>query len=230
MDVSKLPFDLEVIRQIKQANKLKSVYPVLNDYVAFKKETKLSLPRAFELIVLLYSVNSPLLQSDRAKTDAAKYFGYDVFEGKIVDKKVADMLSGQDKVFNEMIIAYCRMQKNDTFSTYVIYKDSLYRLLAALKDGSDEEKTKDTLANIKTIRKEMEGMVDEFLNNDTSVGLKQELFEEVERESLGIRPEEIAEKLEAGEDPLPGFKPPYGKDYNFQVEGNRAKINPLLDD
>ena len=231
IDVSKLPFNIDVIKKIKSPGKLMEAFPVLQRYDAFKNELRIALPRAFELIVLLYSVNSPLIvRHDTAKAEAAEYFGYRVVDNEIKDKIVDSMLHGEDPFFNDMIVAYCRLQKNAKFSKMVAYMDSLYANITALRNGgTDKEKTKEIMLNIDKLEKDVDSMVSEFLNYDNNLGLKDKVFDEIENMSLGIRPEEIAEKLEAGEDPV-GISP-YGKDYDFKdTFGDRTKINPYNND
>lgn len=230
MDISALPFNLEVIAKIKTGKKLFEVFPVLNNYASFKADTLIPLPRAFELIVLLYSVGSPLvLRSDVAKLDAAEYFGYQVANSEIVDPDISNMLHGRYDWFNGMVIAYCRMQKNAKFSMLVVYQDTYYSQLSLMKDGgTDKEPIKIIIANLEALQSKIETLTSEFLNQDNNQGVKDRLFEDVENSCLGIRPEDIANKIAAGEDPVPDVHP-YGDDYKFEPYGDRTKINPYND-
>jgi hypothetical protein len=233
LDVKKLPFDLEIVRKIKDPSKLFEVFPVLDKYDAFRNDCLIPVPRAFELIVLLYSIGTPLiLNREQAKATAAEYFGYKVIDGVIKDPIIQDLLiEGKDEGFNYMVVSYCRMQKNSKWSKLVAWWDIYYSNIALLRSsvGETKEKQKDIITVIDKLEKDIEAMVPEFLNNDIGEGVRRALYEELETASLGIRPEEIATKLEDGEDPLPDTHP-YGKDYTFETYGDRTKINPLSND
>jgi hypothetical protein len=95
--------------------------------------------------------------------------------------------------------------------------------------GESDDKTKDAFEILKKLRIDIEDMQKELLSNDLSEELKNELYAEVERAKLGIRPEERAGMIANGEDPNKNVHP-FGKDYHFEVEGNRAHINPTTDD
>ena len=230
MDVSKLPFDLEIIGKIKTGEKLLEVFPVLNNYSAFKNDIPISLPRAFELIVLCYSVNSPLiLNHNTAKLDAAKYFGYPVDNGEILDNTINSLLYGKHIGFNDMVIAYCRMQKNAKHSLMVTYLDSYYAQLAIMRNGgSDKEKMKDLISNVENLGNKIDLLVNEFLNHDNTQAIKDRLNDDLEASCLKLRPEDISEALESGEDPVPDCRP-YGDNYKFDTHGDRTKINPFND-
>jgi hypothetical protein len=231
LDISRLPFDLEVIKRIKTSEKLFEAFPVLMRYDAFKDDSlPIPFPRAFELIVLLYSMGSPLIiRHDTCKPEAAEYFGYRVVDGKIMDQDIEDLLYCQHELFNDMIIAYCRLQKNAKFSKLVTYTDAYYATLTKIRSGgSDKEKIKELLLAADKLENDIDVLVNEFLNHDNSVGLRDKVFDEVEIASLGLRPEEIAEKLELGQEAV-DIKP-YGKEYNFKKFGDRTKVNPLSND
>ena len=226
IDITKLPFDLTAIKSIKEPEKLFQVFPVLNDYPEFKLTIPIPLPRAFELIVLLYSQRGLLVQRhSTAKVEAAQYFGYKTIGDKINDKDISELLSGQNSEFNKMIIAYARMQHNAKFSQFIIWVVKYYKCLDEFVTGDSDEKNKDLYKLIKDLQEDISVLEKELLKNDISPELHEELYAEVERISLGIRPEEIAQKLADGEDPLPGFNP-YGKDYKFSITADRSKVNP----
>jgi hypothetical protein len=229
IDVSRLPFDLNIIGKIQTKEKLFKAYPILERYPAFKAEFEMPFPRVFELVVLLYSIGSPLLvRHDTRKAEAAEYFGHTVVDGEIQNKYLSELLSCENEKFNDMVVAYCRLQKNAKFSKMVTFMDAYYAVLPKIRmGGTDKQKMKELLESATTLENEIDYLVNDFLNQDNVAALKDKVFEEIEIVSLGLRPEDIAEKLENGEEPV-DIKP-YGVDYNFEKFGDRTKINPLSD-
>lgn len=199
-------------------------YPAFSLYPAFRLECGIPFSNAIAIIVQVYTPKSEdLSELWSMKLKAAKNCGYKVDDGKITDDACQKCLEGKDEIFNKMIVAYCRMTKNLKFSRIVTYVDALYMKMEALRNGDDDgEKTKDTITVIDTLDQKIEKGIREFLNGDVNQTV--DVLVEVERVSLGIRPEDIAEKILNGEDPVDIR--PYGKNYNFEKFGNREKINP----
>ena len=230
IDTSLLPYDLEKIKQFRTKEELFDFIPALMDYPSFQQSLPIELPRVFELIVLLYSPRGLLVtRHSTAKVDAAQYFGYKVIGDKIQDKIVADMLSGKNKNFNMCVISYIRIQHAPKFAKFVIFDMKLYKSMEEFVDDESSEKDKDLFNLINSLETEVSTLENELIKNDPSLEIREELYAEVERIALGIRPEDIAEKMAAGEDPLPGVHP-YGERYKFEIDGNRSNINPLTDD
>lgn len=230
IDISRLPYDLNAIKKMHTPEELFQAFPILRDYPSFSKSLPIAMPRAFELIVLLYSVKGLLVtRHSTAKVDAAQYFGYKVSGDKINDKVIADLLSGRNKDFNKCIISYLRIQHAPKFSKFVIFDIKLHQAMEDFIDDKSDSKDKEVYALINDLEEEVTKLENELVRNDPSLEIREELHAEVERIILGIRPEDIAEKMANGEDPLPGVHP-YGKDYKFEIQGDRSLINPLTDD
>ena len=128
-----------------------------------------------------------------------------------------------------MVIRYCRMQYDSEFSELVIFNNAFYNQLMALNDGKSEnsDKTKDIIQNVGVLKKQIKEIETRMLNENVTPENVSTLYEHVEMTALGLRPEDIAEKMRAGE--VPVDVNPYGKDYSFQKYGTRDKMYPTDD-
>lgn len=220
------PFDISLILGKKRQD-IHKIYPVFEQYPYFKHDCSIPYDKALALIIKIYSVGSPIItKHNLAKVDAAEQLGFKVKNGNVTEKEVADCLNAKDSVFNQYVIAYCRLQRNAKWSRLVTYIDGYYDRLEKFRNGygenEKEENSKNLLLVIDQLEEKIETATKEFLNYD--VDLKDELLKSVERDSLGLSPEEIAEKIASGVDILNYY--PYGKNYKFEEFGDRTKVNP----
>lgn len=222
--LDKLPFDIDSLSKCKTFKEVLSLYPEFNIY-EFKKDCGFHIGKALSLIVLLYSKDTWVsARQSSAKINAATHLGYSVENGVIKDGNVSEALMCKNKIFNDMVIRYCRMQYDPDFSEMVIFDNALYNQLTFLNDGKSEnsEKTKDIINNISILKKQLSDITSRMLNDNTTKENVATLYEHVEYTSLGIRPEDIAEKLKNGEDPIDVR--PYGENYNFAKFGSRERM------
>jgi hypothetical protein len=232
IDVTKLPYDLSVIKEIKTAEALTATFPEFGAE-EYKLEIPIVLPRAIELIVLLYSVGTPLiLNHGKAKVTAAEYFGYKTAGENILNETINVLLNGENDEFNRMVHAYCKNQNDIKWMQLCAYWDALDIYLARFRvGGADKDKAKDLLDIIDKLSSRIDELTNEFLNRDTSPQLKQKVVSEVRRHSLhNWTPEGQAELAQLGVDIFKeeGIQP-YGPEYDFKVFGNRTKMNPASD-
>lgn len=204
-------------------------YPAFALYPQFRADCGLPLDKSLALIVQIYTpVKEDVSELWAIKRKAAENLGYKFNNGECKDAVVNACLRGENNNFNAMIVCYCRMTKSPRFTRLVTYIDTLYQKELDLRNGEDNEKAKDIIHVIDTLDNRIETITREILNNDSSDNLAVSLLNEVERVSLGLRPEDIAEKLANGIDPVDIR--PYGKNYNFERYGDRTKINPYAED
>lgn len=178
-------------------------YPILTRYKEFTK-TPLGLNKVLKYISFVYDSQSPLISVitnlARRKREGALLAGFDVNKYDEFPESVQKMLSCQTTETNAMIMRYIRMQKNPDFSQLVVFEESYNKQLEKLlsDDADQSEKTKDLIANVSTLKKEISKLMIELLNKDENKNLMDELYNTVEEEQLLIRPELIADSMREG--------------------------------
>lgn len=225
--ISKLPYNIDKLSKCKTQKDVFSLYPDFKNYPEFQRDCGIEFGKAVALVVLLYSKDSYIsARHSSEKINAAVYLGYEQRAGVITDKAVHNALTCNNKVFNDMVIRYCRMQYDSEFSELVIFNNAFYNQLMALNDGKSDnsEKTKDIISNVNILKKQIKDIETKMLNENTTPENINTLYEHIEYTSLGLRPEDVAEKLKAGEQVVDIS--PYGKNYSFEKHGNREKMYP----
>lgn len=184
----------------------KNEYPSLQKIPEFSLDIKLPFDVVFKYIVLYYSNGTPLMNisnPNERKGTAADLAGFD-----ITVKSVQEMLSGKNEAVNQMIISYLRLQKSHKWSKLIIFIDAYYNQLSKLQSGEiSGEKTKEILVNVNTLETNIDSLTSDLLNEDRSPYVADTLFQSVEDTRLGLRPEEVAEAISEGRDPLRGYNP-----------------------
>ena len=119
--------------------------------------------------------------------------------GLKITKSIEEMLIGKDLQLNAMIVKYITLFNNPDLLNLA----SFYEIFIFLnqKAFSGDVNT----ANIKDIEKvnaSIKRLEESIFRGKDETELRKELYKTVREQALGIRPEEIAEKLARGEDPL----------------------------
>ena len=118
-----------------------------------------------------------------------------------LNEEVLRMMDTSHPVFQQMTMRYIRMQKNEDWSQFIVFEESYNKQLKKmLTDDSDDEKTKELIANVNTLKKTLSELRSSLLNNDEAKPLYEHMMDIVEEEQLLIRPELIAEAIKDGKD------------------------------
>jgi len=130
-----------------------------------------------------------------------------------------NVITGKNKVVNKMIIAYLKLWNSRIYARLQLQRDSYFNQLRSFIDIEElESDTPDDIKKISDARSAVQKTLDtteeklqelelQFLQGDYSDKMLYELYQELELESLGLTPEEIAVKIRDGKDPLAGFTP-----------------------
>jgi len=225
--ISKLPYNIDKLSRCSSYDDVCKLYPEFKLYPEYKMDCGFEIGKAIALIVLLYSKDSYIsAKHSSEKINAAVYLGFEQNAGVITNPAVHNALLCDNKPFNDMVIRYCRMQYDSEFSELVIFNNAFYNQLMVLNDGKSDnsEKTKDVIQNVGILKKQIKEIESRMLNENTTPENISSLYEHVEMTALGLRSEDIAEKLRSG-DVAVDIKP-YGKDYDFKKYGTRDKMYP----
>lgn len=176
-------------------------YPELFKYSEFK-QSFMPLRQIFVLryITYVYDENSPFRKEVgdlfERKRQAAIEAGFEVDDKEKFSPEVEEMIFGKNTKVNKMVVRYIQLHYNRKFSYLIYLEDSFEKLLRDSLGG------KENVHNMKAVQKELDEMYEEMLANDDSVDLRTRLYKFVTKERLGISPEEIAEKIQNGVEPI----------------------------
>jgi hypothetical protein len=153
--------------------------------------------KVIRYIACVYDQGSPFIKDfqdvNHRKIAAALYVGFEIDSKKRFPEAVEQMMLGDMEVTVDMIIRYVRNYNSPDYSFLVAIWDDYYRTLKQIQIGGDY-----SFDQIKKMREEIKKLTKEFVSGDTVDGVRKKLYKEIEQDSLLLRPEDIAEKLEDG--------------------------------
>lgn len=155
-------------------------------------------------IIYFYSPNLKCIKAKypeqiARKMACATLAGFEVDEDGNLHKKVQDIIKGKNPATNQMIISFCRSLGSDAYTTIAHLRDLYYRSLE--KEGGDQLDGLELGRLIDSLKK-INALEKEFLQDDESPQLNRSLIQRIEAEKLEYTPEEIAEKLDNGLNPI----------------------------
>jgi len=190
-------------------------YMRLTRYQEFKKEPLgVSIDRIIQYVILMYDPANVVIEQQfpylpQRKMEVAKLTGL-IWRGKPLTEGVEDMLIGKSPQVNGMIMRYLQLFNNPDIEMLAAYKEIFAALNKAVFSGDMETKMYNSLiSNIERVNGLITSLMDRILNGKDETRLRADLYMSVEGHGLGVRPEDIAEKLKRGEEPFPDINP-YG--------------------
>lgn len=106
------------------------------------------------------------------------------------------MLNKNDHV-NKMIVRYGMMHRNHDYSLLIALEDDFGRKMKAIHEGSTYN-----FGEVDKISDKLETLHAKILSGDRSKELRDELYSFIEKDTLGLRPENMAKKLNDGVQPI----------------------------
>jgi len=169
--------------------------------------------KIFPYIILMYDLNNDQIRNEfpfypQRKVEVAKMVGL-IPRGRSANRTIEDVLIGKNEDVNKMIIKYLTLFNNPDVLMLAAYYE-IYVVLSK-RSFSGQFKDKD-IENIEKVNGKIHELTDNIFGGKDETELIAELYRTLEDQKLGIQPEEIAEKLQKGEDPLDGFNP-YNSEY-----------------
>ena len=133
---------------------------------------------------------------------------------------VEKILTGEDKLINDAIVSFVAKNNSALYTKLVVYLTALELQLKAILAGGYKS---DALEAVDLLEKGISDITRKILNEDSARFTLDALYDKVRSEKLQLRPEDIADKIREGEDPV-DIKP-YGEDYKFpKNEWNGVKL------
>lgn len=165
-------------------------------------------------ISYMYDPGSPLPDDDlmKKKYEAAVLAGMPMANRRFT-KEVNDLLVGGDKLINKAIVAFAISFNSATFSKLVAFQELYQKRLQDTFDDDYDSKDVDLIKAIDALEQSINKMQIDLLK-EWQPQLIDELYNEVASSALGLRPEDIADKIQDGEQVVDVH--PYGGDYDFK--------------
>ena len=168
--------------------------------------------KVVQYIILMYDKNNDEIREEypfypQRKMEVARCVG--LIEGNKATKGVEDILIGKNEDVNAMVIRYLTLFNDpDLLMLSALYEININLNKAAYRGIID----KNIITNLDIVNLKIKDLTEGLFGGKDETELRQELYKSIEEQSLGIRPEEIAEALQSGKSPLKGFTP-YKSEY-----------------
>lgn len=194
------PFDKKTVTKLEQ-------------YDEFKVDFGVDKAKFISYVILLFDFNTPLRKEVqlfyRRKAEAAIMAGFKIAKGRF-DKEVEDMLIGENKECNIAISRYLSLFGLPEYMELMGLESMLaFEMQNALK-FSESQDFQVTRKNMKELTERINELTLVLFGGKEALEARKALYEFTEKDRLRIRPEHIAEDLEAGKPILDGYNP-YGE-------------------
>lgn len=149
-----------------------------------------------QYIACVYDRNSPFVSdysdATKRKMAAAAYVGFELSKDTKFEPHVEMMMTHKFPEVTLMIFLYIRNQHDHDWALLKTIEENYYKQLPKLTKGDLDIKD---LNMVKTLKKEMDSLINEMLAGDRSRDLEGQLYEHLDKERIRLRPEDIAEML-----------------------------------
>lgn len=189
----------------------------LTRFKEFKKEpTGIHISKIIPYVILMYDPAGAMIEQQfpylpQRKMEVAKMTGL-VYRGEQISEHVEKALIGQSPQVNGMIIRYLQQFNNPDFEMLATYKEIYAALNKAAFTGVHSVQI---INSIERVHQGIEVLTEKILKGKDETRLRADLYMSVEGHGLGVRTEDIAEKLKRGEEPFPDVNP---YDVNYKVD------------
>lgn len=168
----------------------------------FKVRTELPKQKIFKYIVYAFDPYSPvnkLTDVAHRRVDAALLAGFIPNKKGVFQDKEDKLLKSLYPEINAMIIRYCMFAGGSDYSILKTYETSLGDELKSLIEIDDDTgtKKKNIIANINTLRSEIDTLKESFFVHNIDVLLKKSFHEFKESESIDLGPEKMAKVMQS---------------------------------
>lgn len=149
--------------------------------------------------VCMYDLYSPLRKEYpdylTRKIESSLFAGFKTNQHGQFDMNVDLMLRGKNKTANELIVKYIFARPLPDYIILMGLWDNLSKVMHEFANENKADKQKDQIANMKSIRREIEEIELKIFGQDNEkIEVRQELHEEVVINRLMMTPEERAKK------------------------------------
>lgn len=184
----------------------------LRKYKEFRRSPgKLPRGKVVQYIILMYDVSNDDIRGEfpyypQRKREICKMVGLVGGNNKKLEKYAEDMMVGKNETINNMIIRYLTLFNNPDLLMLASYYEMYIQIN---KEALRGQYSKDTISNIEKLNLQIKELTDRIFRGKDETELRAELYKAIEEQSLGIRPEEVAERIQK-DDSIKKDWSPYG--------------------
>lgn len=206
--------DLKLNRLLYDPSKDTDLIRLKKEYVEFNTPVRgLEANKILRYVILMYDRNSELREEypniHQRKAIAAQLAGFSLNKNRKFPEVIEEMLLGKIKEVNIMIVKYILLYPDpDALALEVYYEMIVRQSTLTMGKIADPREYKDILANTENLRKKISELTQSVFGGDELNSIKRELYGMIEEKRTAIRPEDIAEKIEKGLNPID--ENPYG--------------------
>jgi len=157
--------------------------------------------KLMQYILCMYDKNSPYRKkySDvlKRKVETAHDVEFQDIGGGMFESPIEDLLKGKNRVVNKKIVEYVRLHRNFKYAFLVSIEASYFTLMVDIMGGETKR-----ISDARSIQMELEDTMMEIINQDNNPYLRDEILRYMEDERLKLRPEDVAKKMQNGENPI----------------------------
>jgi hypothetical protein len=186
----------------------------LEEYDEFKQQFGVEKQKAIAYIILVYDLKTQLRKEypffNQRKVVAAELAGFPKKKDGKFTTEYENILIGKNERINKAISKYIRLFYNPKYLYLVYYWSILSLEHENINNKKESSDFKNTIANIEKLESKIESLEEYLYGGKDERDVVQALYEEVEKENLRLKPENIAledpDEL-IGEGPYGDYKP-----------------------
>lgn len=179
------------------------IFPGLKKYKILKKSPGPELNNDLVMLYIfcMYDKSTPYRGKYpdvlKRKIEIAHDVGFGMDNKGNFSDPVEDMLKGNNKIVNNKIVEFVRMQRSFKYTYLVTIEASYYNVMLEVMEGATKR-----IPDLRDIQEELENTMVQLLNEDDNPYIRDAVLRYIEEERLQLRPEDIALKLANNEQPI----------------------------
>ena len=186
----------------------KSLQKLREEHAEFQAHVKgLDSDQILKYIIYAYDKESELRDEfpniHQRKAQAALLAGFKLKKNRFPEL-IEEILLGKNRIVNIMVVKYILLSSNNTdlLSLEIYQSMFIKQSIQTLETVADAKTYKDVLANTETLRKKIGELTNNIFAGEDVAAIKRELYGQLEQRRAAVRPEDIAERIEKGEEPI----------------------------
>jgi len=184
------------LAKVPEETSVLTIFPELKKHKIFKKSPGPEIDNNLVIlyIIAMYDKSTPYRSKYpdvlKRKVEIAHDVGFNMDEKGNFDDPVENLLKGMNKVVNQKIVEFIRMQRSFKYTYLVTIEASYYNVMLEVIEGATKR-----IPDLRNIQEELEETMAQLMVEDDNPYLKDAVLRYMEEERLGLRPEDIALKL-----------------------------------
>jgi len=189
--------------KVPEGESVLKIFPSLKQHQPFKRSPgpELNNDLVMLFIFCMYDKSTPYRSKFtdvlKRKIEIAHDVGFKVDDHGNFEDPVEDFMKGKNEVVNRKIVEFVRIHRSFKYAYLVTIETSYYNLMLDVMGGATKR-----IPDLRDIQEELENTMAELLTEDDNPYIRDAVLRYMEEERLQLRPEDIALKLAADEQPV----------------------------